>query len=60
MRQNFAEALLNEGLAEVFAFSAERSPYGKALFAAEAAAKAAKKGVRGVSCAAVWTNSCTV
>ena len=44
-QQNLAVELLAAGLAELVAFSAERSPHAEALFAAEAAAKAARVGM---------------
>lgn len=44
-RENFARALVEEGLAEVHAFSAEQSEHGNELFAAEKKAKEARKGM---------------
>ena len=44
-RENFARALVEEGLAEVHAFSAEQSEHGNELFDAEKKAKEAKKGM---------------
>ena len=44
-RENFARALVEEGLAEVHAYSAEISGHGNELFAAEKKAKEAKKGM---------------
>jgi staphylococcal nuclease domain-containing protein 1 len=44
-RENFARALVEEGLAEVHAHSAERSGHSNELFAAEKKAKEARKGM---------------
>ncbi|ETI23329.1 hypothetical protein G647_05129 [Cladophialophora carrionii CBS 160.54] len=44
-RENFARALLEEGLAEVHAHSAEKSGHSNELFAAEKKAKEARKGM---------------
>lgn len=44
-RENFAKLLLEEGLASVHRYSAEQSPHGAELFAAEEKAKADKKGI---------------
>lgn len=44
-RENFARALVEEGLAEVHAFSAEKSGHSNELFAAEKKAKEARKGM---------------
>ena len=44
-RENFARALVEEGLAEVHAYSAELSGHGNELLAAEKKAKEAKKGM---------------
>jgi staphylococcal nuclease domain-containing protein 1 len=44
-RENFAKVLVEEGLAEVHAFSAEQSGHGNELFAAEKKAKEARKGL---------------
>ncbi|OAL36070.1 hypothetical protein AYO20_04732 [Fonsecaea nubica] len=44
-RENFARALLEEGLAEVHAYSAEKSGHANELFAAEKKAKEARKGI---------------
>ena len=44
-RDNFARALVEEGLASVHAFSAEQSGHGNELFAAEKKAKESKKGM---------------
>ena len=44
-RENFAKLLLEEGLANVHAYSAEQSGHANELFAAEEKAKAAKKGL---------------
>ncbi|KIV85311.1 hypothetical protein PV11_01016 [Exophiala sideris] len=44
-RENFAKALVEEGLAEVHAYSAEQSGHANELFAAEAKAKEARKGM---------------
>ncbi|OAP57079.1 hypothetical protein AYL99_09192 [Fonsecaea erecta] len=44
-RENFARALLEEGLAEVHAYSAEKSGHANELFAAEKKAKEARKGM---------------
>lgn len=43
-RENFAKILVEEGLAEVHAYSAEQSGHANELFAAEKKAKEAKKG----------------
>ncbi|KAJ9612208.1 hypothetical protein H2200_003805 [Cladophialophora chaetospira] len=44
-RENFARALLEEGLAEVHAYSAEKSGQANELFAAEKKAKEGRKGM---------------
>ena len=44
-RENFARALVEEGLAEVHAFSAEKSGHSNELFAAEKKAKESRKGM---------------
>ena len=44
-RENFARTLVEEGLATVHAYSAEQSPHGPDLFAAEVRAKVARKGL---------------
>lgn len=44
-RENFARALVEEGLAEVHAYSAEQSGNANELFAAEKKAKEARKGM---------------
>jgi staphylococcal nuclease domain-containing protein 1 len=44
-RENFARALVEEGLAEVHAYSAEQSGHSNELFAAEKKAKEEKKGM---------------
>ncbi len=44
-RENFARALVEEGLAEVHAYSAEQSGHANELFAAENKAKEGKKGM---------------
>ena len=44
-RENFARALLEEGLAEVHAYSAEKSGNANELFAAEKRAKDARRGM---------------
>lgn len=44
-RENFAKVLVEEGLAEVHAYSAEQSGHANELFAAEKKAKEAKKGM---------------
>ena len=44
-RENFARALVEEGFAEVHAYSAELSGHGNELFAAEKKAKEGKKGM---------------
>ena len=44
-RENFARALLEEGLAEVHAYSAEKSGNANELFAAEKKAKEARRGM---------------
>ena len=44
-RENFSKLLLEEGLATVHAYSAEQSPHGAELFAAEQKAKDARKGL---------------
>ena len=44
-RENFARALVEEGLAEVHAYSAEQSGHSNELFAAEQKAKQEKKGM---------------
>lgn len=44
-RENFAKALVEEGLAEVHAYSAEQSGHANELFAAEKKAKDARKGL---------------
>ena len=44
-RENFAKLLLEEGLATVHVYSAEQSPHGAELFAAEKKAKDARKGM---------------
>lgn len=44
-RDNIAKLLVEEGLASVHAYSAEQSPHGGDLFAAEKRAKEAKKGI---------------
>lgn len=44
-RENFARALLEEGLAEVHAYSAEQSGHAQELFAAEKKAKEGRKGM---------------
>ena len=44
-RENFARALVEEGLAEVHAYSAEQSGHATELFAAETKAKEGKKGM---------------
>ena len=44
-RENFAKILVEEGLAEVHAYSAEQSGHSNELFAAEKKAKEAKKGM---------------
>lgn len=44
-RENFARALVEEGLAEVHAYSAEQSGHANELFAAEKKAKEARKGM---------------
>jgi staphylococcal nuclease domain-containing protein 1 len=44
-RENFAKLLLEEGLASVHAYSAEKSSHGAELFAAEQKAKEARKGL---------------
>jgi staphylococcal nuclease domain-containing protein 1 len=44
-RENFARALVEEGLSSVHAFSAEQSGHGNELFAAEKKAKEAKSGM---------------
>ncbi|EHY56564.1 hypothetical protein HRR83_002352 [Exophiala dermatitidis] len=44
-RENFAKALVEEGLAEVHAYSAEQSGHANELFAAEQKAKEARKGM---------------
>ncbi|RMZ80515.1 hypothetical protein DV737_g2904, partial [Chaetothyriales sp. CBS 132003] len=44
-RENFARTLVEEGLSEVHAHSAEQSGHGNELFAAEKKAKEAKKGI---------------
>ncbi|MCJ1321084.1 hypothetical protein MMC15_006428 [Xylographa vitiligo] len=44
-RENFSKLLLEEGLATVHAYSAEQSPHGAELFAAEQTAKNARKGL---------------
>ena len=44
-RENFARALVEEGLAEVHAFSAEKSGHSNELFAAEAKAKQSRRGM---------------
>ena len=44
-RENFAKALVEEGLAEVHAYSAEQSGHGNELFTAEKKAKEGKKGL---------------
>lgn len=44
-RENFARALVEEGLAEVHAYSAEQSGHANELFAAEQKAKEARKGM---------------
>jgi len=44
-RENVAKLLVEEGLASVHAYSAEQSPHGSDLFAAEKRAKEAKKGI---------------
>ena len=44
-RENFARALVEEGLAEVHAYSAEKSGHSNELFAAEKKAKEERKGM---------------
>jgi staphylococcal nuclease domain-containing protein 1 len=44
-RENFARVLVEEGLAEVHAYSAEQSGHSNELFAAEKKAKEAKRGM---------------
>ena len=44
-RENFAKLLLEEGLASVHAYSAEKSGHATELFAAEKKAKEARKGI---------------
>jgi staphylococcal nuclease domain-containing protein 1 len=44
-RENFAKLLLEEGLASVNAYSAEKTGHGAELFAAEQKAKDARKGI---------------
>ncbi|KAK5405742.1 hypothetical protein LTR06_008809 [Exophiala xenobiotica] len=44
-RENFAKALVEEGLAEVHAYSAEQSGHANELFAAEKKAKEERKGM---------------
>lgn len=44
-RENFAKVLVEEGLAEVHAYSAEQSGHSNELFTAEKKAKEAKKGM---------------
>ncbi len=44
-RENFAKALIEEGLAEVHAYSAEQSGHSNELFAAEKKAKEGRKGM---------------
>jgi staphylococcal nuclease domain-containing protein 1 len=44
-RENFARALVEEGLAEVHAYSAEQSGHANELFAAEQKAKEGRKGM---------------
>ncbi|KAI9788742.1 MAG: hypothetical protein M1816_006599 [Peltula sp. TS41687] len=44
-RENFAKALVEEGLAQVHAYSAEQSGHANELFAAETKAKEARKGL---------------
>ena len=44
-RENFAKILVEEGLAEVHAYSAEQSGHGAELFAAEKKAKEGRKGL---------------
>ena len=44
-RENFSKLLLEEGLAQVHAYSAEKSSQGPELFAAEQRAKDARKGL---------------
>ncbi|KAL8741746.1 MAG: hypothetical protein Q9190_005680 [Brigantiaea leucoxantha] len=44
-RENFAKLLLEEGLANVHAYSAEQSAHANELFAAEEKAKQARKGI---------------
>jgi staphylococcal nuclease domain-containing protein 1 len=44
-RENFSKLLVEEGMASVHAYSAERSPNGPELFAAEKNAKEARKGI---------------
>ena len=44
-RENFAKALVEEGLAEVHVYSAEQSGHANELLAAESKAKEAKKGM---------------
>lgn len=44
-RQNLAVDLLQQGYASIFGFSAAKSPYSRELYAAERAAKEARKGI---------------
>ena len=44
-KNNLAVDLLKDGLAEIVEFSARKSPHAQELFAAEAEAKAAKRGI---------------
>lgn len=44
-RENFAKALVEEGFAEVHAYSAEQSGHGSELFSAEKKAKEARRGL---------------
>ncbi len=44
-RTNLAVDLLQQGYAQIFGFSAAKSPYSKELYAAEKGAREARKGV---------------